>query len=347
MRSSRLLALILAGSLTTPLLACTTDATDSVAEQEQQATAPAENFPTSVSHAFGTTTVESAPTRVATVGWANHEVPLALDVVPVGMSKTTWGDDDGDGVLPWTEEKLAELGAETPVLFDETDAIPFEQVADTRPDVILAAYSGLTREDYEQLSKIAPTIAYPEIPWGTSMSEMIELNATALGLAEEGRTLQAELDEQVSAALAQHPGLTDTKVMFTAFGQDDLSQVGFYTTADPRARFLADAGLGVPDTIAEISADSEVFWETVSAENPEAFADVELIITYGSDDAAANESTLQTLQTDPLWSRIPAVEQGNVAFLGEGPQAAATNPSPLSVPWGIGEYFTTLAEAQS
>ena len=30
------------------------------------------------------------------------------------------------------------MGAETPVLFDETDGIDFEAVADTDPDVILA-----------------------------------------------------------------------------------------------------------------------------------------------------------------------------------------------------------------
>ncbi|MGO8609104.1 ABC transporter substrate-binding protein, partial [Rhizobium johnstonii] len=90
----------------------------------------------------GETTITEKPERIATVAWANHEVPLALGVVPVGMSKATWGDDDGDGVLPWVEDKLTELGAETPVLFDETDGIPFEKVADTRPDVILASYSG-------------------------------------------------------------------------------------------------------------------------------------------------------------------------------------------------------------
>ena len=93
------------------------------------------------------------PERVATVAWANHEVPLALGVVPVGMSKVTWGDDDDDGVLPWVEDKLDELGAETPVLFDETDGIDFEAVADTEPDVILAAYSGLTQEEYDTLSQ--------------------------------------------------------------------------------------------------------------------------------------------------------------------------------------------------
>ncbi len=55
------------------------------------------------------------------------------------MAAANFGDDNDDGVLPWVEEKLDELKAETPVLFDETDGIDFEAVADTKPDVILAA----------------------------------------------------------------------------------------------------------------------------------------------------------------------------------------------------------------
>ena len=61
------------------------------------------SFPVTIEHAYGSTTITERPERVATVAWANHEVPLALGVVPVGMSKATWGDDDGDGVLPWVE----------------------------------------------------------------------------------------------------------------------------------------------------------------------------------------------------------------------------------------------------
>ncbi len=91
-------------------------------------------------------------------------MPLALGVVPVGMAAANFGDDDGNGVLPWVEEKLDELDAKTPVLFDETDGIDFEAVADTKPDVILAAYSGLTKKDYDTLSKIAPVVAYPDAP---------------------------------------------------------------------------------------------------------------------------------------------------------------------------------------
>src|SRR5215217_5551488 len=96
-------------------------------------------YPITVRHAFGTTVIEKKPERVATVAWANHEVPLALGIVPVGMARANFGDDDADGILPWVAAKLDELKAETPVLFDEGDGIDFEAVAATRPDVILAA----------------------------------------------------------------------------------------------------------------------------------------------------------------------------------------------------------------
>ena len=68
--------------------------------------ASAQDFPVTVEHAFGETTIEERPERVASVGWANHEVPLALGIVPVGFARASWGDDDGDGLLPWVIESL-------------------------------------------------------------------------------------------------------------------------------------------------------------------------------------------------------------------------------------------------
>ena len=80
-------------------------------------------YPIVIKHAFGTTTIAKKPERVAAVAWANHEVPLALGIVPVGFAAANFGDDDGDGLLPWVAEKLKELGGEKPVLFDEGDGI--------------------------------------------------------------------------------------------------------------------------------------------------------------------------------------------------------------------------------
>jgi iron complex transport system substrate-binding protein len=298
-------------------------------------------FPVTIEHAFGETVIESQPERVATVAWSNQEVPIALGVVPVGMAEVTWGDDDGDGVLPWVEEKLEELGAETPVLFDETDGIDFEAVADTQPDVILAAYSGLTQEEYDTLSKIAPVVAYPEVAWGTSYQDMIRLNSAALGLTDEGDVLIEELQGEVDAALANHPALADSTVLFSYIDPSDFSQIGFYTSLDTRPGFLESLGLPLPTVVAEES-DGELFYTSVSAEQADRFADVDVFVTYGD----AGGSIIEQLQADPLLSQIPAISEGRIAILEEStPLAASANPSPLSIGWGIDPYFALLAGA--
>ena len=295
-----------------------------------------------IEHAYGSTTIEEQPERVATVAWSNHEVPLALGVVPVGMSKATWGDDDGDGVLPWVEEKLEELGAETPVLFDETDGIDFEAVADTEPDVILASYSGITQEEYDTLSKIAPVVAYPDVAWGTSLDDMIRLNSTAIGLKAEGEQLIADITTQTEDALAANPGLEGKKVLFSYIDPSDFSQIGFYTSHDTRPGFLMDLGLPQPTVVDEESAKTDEFFVTLSAEEAERFSDVDVFVTYGD----ADGSIIAQLQADPLLSKIPAIANGQIAVLENStPLAASANPSPLSVGWGVDEYFGILAAA--
>lgn len=289
--------------------------------------ASSDAFPVTIDHAFGQTTIESKPTRVATVSWGNQEAALALGVVPVGMPAVTWGDDDGDGILPWVKDKLDELGGETPVLFDEAEGIDFEAVADTQPDVILAAYSGLTQDDYDTLSKIAPVVAYPDIAWGTSWQELTVMNGTALGLKDEAETLVDDLTAHLNDLTGAYPDIAGKTTLFSSFDATDLSQIGFYSTADPRPLFLEDLGLTPAATVAEQSKGTDQFWITNSTEEIERFADLQVLVTYGDD------TTLAAMQADPLLSRIPAVASGAVVVLpaANDPLAAAANPSPLSI----------------
>lgn len=336
MRTSRLLALGAAAALAVTLSACSSSAPESTATTGGNP-ASDDAFPVTIEHVYGETTIDEKPERVATVAWANHEVPLALGIVPVGMSKATWGDDDDNGILPWVEEKLDELGGETPVLFDETDGIDYEAVADTEPDVILAAYSGLTQEEYDTLSKIAPVVAYPDVAWGTSVDDMVEMNAKALGLQAEGEALIEDLHADADAALAANSALEGKKVLFAYFDPSDLSQIGYYTAADTRPGYLHDLGLPLP-AIVEENADSDQFYLQVSAEEAQKFDDVDVLVTYGDD------STLATLQADPLLSKIPAIAEGRVAILPDAtPIAASANPSALSIPWGLEDYLAILA----
>jgi len=296
-------------------------------------------YPLTIKHALGTTIIPKKPERIATVAWANHEVPLALGVIPVGFAKANFGDDDGDGLLPWVAQRLKELHADKPVLFDEGDGIDFEAVAATRPDVVLASYSGLSQADYDTLSQIAPVIAYPDAAWSTDWREMIRLNSAGMGMATEGEALIKKIEADIATTIAGHPELTNKSAMFiTHLSAADLSIVNFYTTNDTRVKFFADLGLKSPKSVIEASAPGK-FSGSISAERIDAFDDVDIVVTYG------NQQLLAALEKNPLMTRMPAVSKGALVMLGRNPVGTAANPTPLSISWVLKDYVAMLAEA--
>ena len=298
----------------------------------------------SIKHVYGTTEVPEGATKIATLAWANQDVLLALGIMPVGFSKQDWGVTDGSGMLPWTKEKVEEMvskGAAQPKLFDETGGTPFEEISATKPEVILAAYSGITKEDYDKLSKIAPTVAYPKIAWGTPWRETITIDATAVGKKTEGEKLVADLEKQVADAVAKHPQIKGKAAAFCYTAEGDATKFGFYTTADPRTAFLSDLGMKVPASVEKASKESSsAFNVDVSTENADSLNDFDLIVMYGT------ESDLAAMQANSLLSQVRAIKNGAVAFVGNNdPQAASTNPGPLSIPWGIEKYVGLIATA--
>jgi iron complex transport system substrate-binding protein len=279
-----------------------------------------QTYPIVIKHAFGTTTIQEKPKRIATVAWANHEVPLALGVVPVGFAAANFGDDNGDGLLPWVDERLKELGAEKPVLFDEGDGIDFEAVAETKPDVILASYSGLSQSDYDTLSQIAPVVAYPEAPWSTDWRDMIRLNSAGMGMAAEGEALIKKIDGEIADAVAAYPHLKGKSAMFvTHLDATNLSTINFYTTNDTRVRFFNDLGLESPKSVVDASKPGQ-FSGSISAEH-------------------------NAMKSNPLMAKMPVVTHNAIVMLGRNPLGTAANPTPLSISWVLKDYVALLAQA--
>lgn len=296
-------------------------------------------YPITIKHALGTTVIAKKPLRVATVNWANHEVPLALGVVPVGFAKANFGDDDGDGLMPWVAAKLKELGAVTPVLFNEGDGIDFEAVAATRPDVILAAHSGMNAKTYETLSQIAPVIVYPEAPWTTSWRDMIRLNSAGMGMAKEGEALIAKLEGEIAQTTAAYPELKERSAMFiTHLRSRDLSTINFYTTNDTRVKFFGDLGMTAPKSVMAASQPGK-YSGSVSAERADMFDDVDIAVTYGGPDL------LPALAANPLTAKVPAIARRSIVVLGNNPLGTAAQPTPLSISWVLKDYVALLAEA--
>lgn len=296
-------------------------------------------YPIIIDHALGQTVILKRPERIATVAWANHETPLALGKVPVGFARTDFGDDDGDGVLPWVEKKLGELGATTPVLFDEGDGIDFEAVAAVKPDVILASYSALSQADYDILSQIAPVVAYPDAPWSTDWRQMIELSSKGIGMAAEGSALIRDLEMKIKSAADSRPEIVGKSAMFiTHIDETNLSQVNFYTANDARLKFLGDLGMRQPNSVLR-STPVGKYSASVSAENVDTFSDVDIVVTYGSD------KLLNALRSSPMLSKMPAISNNSIVVLGNNPVAAGANPTPLSIPYILDAYVDRLAEA--
>ncbi len=331
-RTTLAAALTLSGALL--LSACSTGETAS----EDTASGNGE-FPITIANTYGETEIPSKPERVASVAWGNHDVAVALGVVPVGMAKASYGDDDGDGIHPWTLEALEELGAGLPALFDETDGIAFEEVANTEPDLILAAYSGLTEEDYATLSEIAPTVSFPEVAWGTNWRDMALINGEALGLRDEAEELITEVEQQIADAVADHPAIEGKSVAYTMIDPSDTSSIYVYMPIDSRVQFVEDLGLTIPDSIGELGGDE--FFITISGENADVLADADILVTYGT------ASTLADLQADPLLGTIPAVQNGAVVVVEEAtPLAAATSgPTVLSIPFVLEDYVALFGAA--
>lgn len=299
----------------------------------------ATQYPIVIKHALGETVIEEKPERVATIAWANHDVALALGVVPVGFSAANYGVQDESGMLPWTAEKLKELGEENPNIYQDTDGLDFEAISDSNPDVILAAYSGLTQEEYDTLSEIAPVVAYPATPWVITWRDQILYNAKGMGMEEEGKQLIADTEKLIQDKANEFPEIKGKKAAFGMFNATDLSKFYIYTPADPRGELLEELGMEYPESIKAQVQDESSFYIELSAENADALNDAEILIAYGDD------NTLKALQADPILGEVPAIKNGTVLIIPDNtPLAAAGNPNPLSIDYTIDEYVSLISE---
>jgi iron complex transport system substrate-binding protein len=336
-----LLSLVVAASLAAlSLSACSTGSTDAAEERQASTTTSVDAgaFPVTIDHAYGSTTIESEPKRVVSIGSSDQDVLLALGVVPVGIQKVTWGGN-ARGTTPWFDAELEKLGGTTPTLIDETDDIPVDEVAALDPDLILATLSGITQEQYAKLSKIAPVVAYPGKPWMTTWQQSLEMTGKAVGRSDRAAQLEKDTDAQFAKARADFPQIQGKTFIWGALETSDLSQVYYYTPRDLRPVFLTSIGMENAPVIDRISP-KDAFYGQLSAERaPE--LDSDFFFTY-----AVMESDAKTFAQDKLIGRIPAIRSGHFwASTDNIASNAAGVPTPLSVPYAIEHFVPKVAAA--
>ena len=324
------------------LASCSTGA---VGETGTQTTDTAtDTFPVSVKHIYGETLIKTAPQRVATVSWVNDDVAIALGVIPVGMPRNDWG---GNGALstPWKDAALEKAGAalgsdKAPAQYSETDGVNFTEIAKTNPDLILAVYSGLTQEEYDKLSKIAPVVAFPEAAYSTAWQDSTTMIGAALGRSKAAQELVSVTEKVIQDQAAKYPQLEGKTFIYGNLEPAKSEGVNVYTSADNRPKFLSSIGMVLAPVVVKAEKTAEGFYLPWSAEKANEL-DSDIFVSWVPD-----KKTKEAIVADPLLSQIPALGSG--AFVADSDNTltlAISASSPLSLPWALDAFLPQLAAA--
>ncbi|GAB3597419.1 ABC transporter substrate-binding protein [Microbacterium tumbae] len=329
---TRMLAAVIAVAATASLLAsCASDE-----DAEPVGSGDAGAFPLTVEHAYGETTIPEEPTRVVSVGVTEQDTLWALGVEPVGVTEWYGGYDYAS--WPWADEAR---GDSEPEVLTTSDGLDFEAIALLDPDLIIGTNAGLTQEDFDRLSEIAPTVAhsadYPMYfePWDVQTLQIGE----AVGRLDEAQALVDDVEAQLSDAAEAHPEFAGVPVVFLQNAIYDGSAIAYQDGLS--TDFLTDLGLTVPSEIDEYAPDD--------ASGGQAYIPVENLDVLNAADVliwgAESEDDIAALEAEPFVTALTPMQDGSVVYTDGITAGAIYFSSPLSLPYVIDALVPALTTA--
>ncbi|HWS33648.1 MAG TPA: iron-siderophore ABC transporter substrate-binding protein, partial [Actinoplanes sp.] len=268
------------------------------------------------------------------LGLSDQDPVLALGVVPVGA--IDWFLERPYGKWPWAQPLWA---GKAPEIVGERDDFNLEKVAALKPDLILALYSGMSKDQYTKLSQIAPTVGQPAgfddyaAPW----QDMTKLAGQALGKAAEAEKLIADIDAQLAELAGEHPEFKGRSAAVVE--PYEPGKYAVFAPTDPKVVLLTKLGFTVPDTIVKAAGDeyaAEIGSEQLS------LVDVDKLVFL-----TADAGTEKTVKADRVYSTLKVARDNRAVFLPyeEPPLGAALSFSTvLSIPYALDQMVPLLSE---
>jgi iron complex transport system substrate-binding protein len=300
-------------------------------QQQPAAEAPpspaaASAFPVTVEHTLGSTTIDSEPQRIVTLGTTDADVALALGVTPVGI-RSLYNFEKGVG--PWAEEAL---GTATPQVMGRE--LNYEAIAALQPDLILNVYSGADPTEHENLTRIAPTVGLPTgaEPYAPTWQDATTTIATALGREADGQALVEETEQYLAGVKSDHPAYAGrTATYIDAFGAE--AYVGGPTATT--VKLMEAIGFEPVPFVRDYSAPGSQQIPVSGELLGQVDADVLIMFTYGNTLEAA-------IAQNPGLGTLSAVTEGRAYVQ---PDLSLSAPSTLSIPYGVDALLPFLDKA--
>lgn len=289
--------------------------------------ARASEFPVTLDHLYGSTTVTQEPKRVVSLSFIGHDFLLSLGVVPHALRK--WYGPHPYGVWPWGQ---AALGTSQPIVMQ--GEIDIEAIAAMEPDLIVGQWSGMTARDYALLSQIAPTL--PPAPgagdYGMRWQDMLLRLGQVTGRAEVAEATIADLDARLQAIRAAHPNWQGASAVMVWAGTS-----GAYTAQDIRGKFLIDLGFVMPEAVRTQGLLNQSY--VTVADEDLADLDADALIWL---DAGAGIDRINRL---PLRPFLRANAEGREIYSDMMLSAALSHSSPLSLNYALDTLVPLLEQA--
>ncbi|WP_328940794.1 iron-siderophore ABC transporter substrate-binding protein [Streptomyces sp. NBC_00250] len=290
-------------------------------------------FPVTVAHKYGSTTIDKEPKTIVTLGLSDQDAVLALGVKPAGS--VDWFKEKPYGKWPWTKDKW---GSTQPAIVGERDEYNIEKIAALKPDLVIAQYSGMKKEQYDTLSKFTKVVAQPKdhpdygAPWQT-MTQQI---GKALGKDAEATKLIADIDARFKAARDKHPEwATRTLAVADSF---EAGKYSAFTKTDPKSIFFQELGFKLKPEIDTLAKPGFNVAE-LSAEKLNVL-DVDRLVWVTSSTEANDR-----IKAEPLYKKLKVNQEKRDLFVPyQGPDigAAFSFNTVLSIPYAIDEIEPLL-----
>ncbi|RWX81836.1 iron-siderophore ABC transporter substrate-binding protein [Neorhizobium lilium] len=280
-------------------------------------------------HVYGETVLRQPASRVVSLGYTTQDALLALGVAPLAVRQ--WFGNQTYGVWPWGQPLLGD--AKPQMISGE---VSMEIVAGLQPDLIVGVGSGISREEYEVLSQIAPVLMQPpgETAFGMRWDSLTRMIGRAVGKAELAEQRVAEVKSVFATARARHPDWSGrTAICAYNFG----GETGAYIGTDTRATFLTELGLQPTEKVKELGV-TQGFYARLSPEDLSPL-DADVLIWLSSSDAVPDVVAL------PLRKTLRAHREGREVAAGELMTAALTFGSVLSLPFTLQRLEKEIALA--
>ncbi|MFH9725724.1 iron-siderophore ABC transporter substrate-binding protein [Streptomyces sp. NPDC017254] len=291
-------------------------------------------FPVTVEHKYGSTTIDTEPKTIVTLGLSDQDAVLALGVKPAGA--VDWFKETPYGKWPWTKDKW---GSDKPQIVGERDEYNIEKIAALKPDLVIAQYSGMKKEQYDTLSKFTKVVAQPKdhpdygAPWQT-MTQQI---GKALGKDAEAAKLIADIDARFEAARDKHPEwAAKTLAVADSF---EAGKYSAFTKTDPKSIFFQELGFKLKPEIDALAKPGFNVAE-LSAEKLDVL-DVDRLVWVTSSTEANDR-----IKAEPLYKKLKVNQEKRDLFVPyQNPDigAAFSFNTVLSIPYAIDAIEPLLA----